>query len=89
MYYGHLSVDSLDEFIRYFESGIDRAVEIVSREFINDPDLDGKPQLLHMTAVSSAGKNYDERLVGLLHDLVEDKDWTFDDLLQDAFQGIL
>ena len=83
--YGHLSVDSLDEFIRYFESGIDRAVAIVSHEFADDPDLDGNPQLLHMTAVSSAGKNNDERLVGFLHDLVEDKDWTFDDLLQDGF----
>jgi hypothetical protein len=83
--YGHLGVDSLDEFIRYFESGIDRAVAIVSHEFADDPDLDGNPQLLHMTAVSSAGKNNDERLVGLLHDLVEDKDWTFDDLLQDGF----
>ena len=83
--YGHLSVDSLDEFIRYFESGIDRAVAIVSHEFADDPDLDGNPQLLHMTAVSTAGKNDDERLVSLLHDLVEDKDWTFDDLLQDGF----
>lgn len=38
-----------------------------------------------MTAVSTAGKNDDERLVDLLQDLVEDKDWTFDDLLQDGF----
>ena len=76
---------SLDEIQKEFESGIERAIEIVSKEFDGDLDLDGNPQLLHMTAVSEAGKNPDERLVGMLHDLVEDKDWTFEDLLQDGF----
>ena len=83
--YKHISGEDLEQLGEEFESGIDRAVDIVSREFADDPDLDGNPQLLHMTAVSSAGKNDDERLVGMLHDLVEDKDWTFDDLLQDGF----
>lgn len=83
--YSHISGEDLEQLGEEFESGIDRAVDIVSREFADDPDLDGNPQLLHMTAVSSAGKNDDERLVGMLHDLVEDKDWTFEDLLQDGF----
>ena len=83
--YRHISGEDLEQLGEEFESGIDRAVDIVSREFADDPDLDGNPQLLHMTAVSSAGKNDDEKLVGMLHDLVEDKDWTFEDLLQDGF----
>ena len=83
--YRHISGEDLEQLGEEFESDIDRAVDIVSREFADDPDLDGNPQLLHMTAVSSAGKNDDERLVGMLHDLVEDKAWTFEDLLQDGF----
>ena len=38
-----------------------------------------------MSAVSCAGKNDDERLVGMLHDLVEDTDWTFERLLAEGF----
>lgn len=83
--YGHICIDNIDELIKQFQSGLDRAIDIVSHEFGDDLDLDGNPQLLHMTAVSSAGKNDDERLVGMLHDLVEDKEWTFDDLLRDGF----
>ena len=83
--YSHIFDEDLDGLRREFESGIDRAIDIVSHEFGDDLDLDGNPQLLHMTAVSAAGSNDDERLVGMLHDLVEDKEWTFDDLLSDGF----
>ena len=81
----HIFDEDLDGLRREFESGIDRAIDIVSHEFGDDLDLDGNPQLLHMTAVSAAGSNDDERLVGMLHDLVEDKEWTFEDLLRDGF----
>ena len=68
-----------------YSSGLDRAIELVSFAFADDMDLDGNPQLLHMSAVSCAGKNDDERLVGMLHDLVEDTDWTFERLLAEGF----
>lgn len=84
-YHHILHEDDIKKLGKDFESGIDRAIDIVSYEFAEDLDLDGNPQLLHMTAVSSAGKNDDERLVGMLHDLVEDKDWSFEDLLKDGF----
>ena len=77
--------NDLDRIREDFESGLERAIDIVGFEFADDLDLDGNPQLLHMTAVSTAGKDADERLVGVLHDLVEDKDWTFEDLLRDGF----
>jgi (p)ppGpp synthase/HD superfamily hydrolase len=38
-----------------------------------------------MTAVAEAGKNKDEILVGMLHDLVEDTHWSFEDLLNEGF----
>ena len=40
-----------------------------------------------MTAVSSAGKNYDERLVGLLHDLVEDKETPYMDYIRNICES--
>ena len=83
--YSHIFDEDLDGLRREFESGLDRAIDIVSHEFGDDLDLDGNPQLLHMAAVSAAGSNDDERLVGMLHDLVEDKEWTFEDLLRDGF----
>ena len=83
--YSNIFDEDLDGLRKEFESGIDRAIDIVSHEFGDDLDLDGNPQLLHMTAVSAAGSNDDERLVGMLHDLVEDKEWTFEDLLRDGF----
>lgn len=76
---------SLEDIQKEFESGLDRAIEIVGKEFDGDLDLDGNPQLLHMTAVSEAGKTADEILVGMLHDLVEDTWWSFEDLLNEGF----
>ena len=68
-----------------YSSGLNRAIELVSYAFADDLDLDGNPQLLHMSAVSCAGANDDERLVGMLHDLVEDTDWTFEKLQMEGF----
>ena len=76
---------SLQDIQRQFECGIERAIDIVGHAFKGDLDLDGYPQLLHMTAVAEAGKNDDEILVGMLHDLVEDTWWDFDDLLNEGF----
>ena len=45
-------------------------------------DLDGKPVILHPLTVGLAGKNREEMIAGFLHDVVEDTDLTFDDLLE-------
>lgn len=44
-------------------------------------DLDDKPVILHPLAVGLAGKNRQEMIAGILHDVVEDTAYTFDDLL--------
>jgi len=83
--YKNIDETSIELLGEHFASGLDRAIEIVGKEFSGDLDLDGNPELLHLTAVSAAGKNDDERLAGMLHDLIEEKDWTFGDLLNDGF----
>ena len=35
--------------------------------------------------VMAAGRTIDEKIVGVLHDVVEDTDWTFDALLAEGF----
>ena len=45
-------------------------------------DLDGKPVILHPMAVGLAGRNREEIIAGLLHDVVEDTGFTFEDLLK-------
>ncbi len=45
-------------------------------------DLDGLPVILHPLTVGLAGRNRQEMIAGFLHDVVEDTDLTFDDLLE-------
>ena len=45
-------------------------------------DLDGNPVILHPMTVGLAGRNREEIIAGLLHDVVEDTNFTFDDLLR-------
>lgn len=35
--------------------------------------------------VMAAGRTMDEKIVGVLHDVVEDTEWTFDALLKEGF----
>ena len=44
-------------------------------------DLDGNPVILHPLTVGLAGQNREEIIAGFLHDVVEDSELTFDDLL--------
>ena len=45
-------------------------------------DLRGKPSVLHSIAVAKACETVAEQCVGLLHDVVEDTEWTLYDLLK-------
>ena len=76
---------SLDQLRRYFASSIDEAVEIATQVFAGERDLDGNPALLHALAVGMAGKTDDEKIVGLLHDVVEDSKWEVEDLMREGF----
>lgn len=43
-------------------------------------DRDGNAVILHPLLIGSMGQTDAEKCVGFLHDVVEDTDWTFDDL---------
>ena len=64
---------------------IEQALRIAIDAHEGQKDLDGKPVILHPLTVGLAGKNREEMIAGFLHDVVEDTDITFGNLLE---QGV-
>ena len=62
-------------------SQVEIALEIALRAHMGQRDLDGNPVILHPLTVALKGNNEEEIVAGLLHDVVEDTGYTFDDLL--------
>lgn len=61
---------------------IEEALRIALEAHEGQKDLDGNPVILHPMAVAMAGRNREEQIAGLLHDVVEDTEFSFDNLLQ-------
>ena len=66
-------------------SDIDKAIGMASKAHAADYDLDGNPTILHPLAVGMMGTTDTERIVGFLHDVVEDTKYSFDDLIEEGF----
>ena len=60
---------------------IEDALRIAVDAHNGQKDLDGNPVILHPIAVGLAGNNREEIIGGFLHDVVEDTEFTFNDLL--------
>lgn len=76
---------SFNQLRRYFASGVDEALELATQVFAGETDLDGNPAILHALAVGIAGKTSDEKIVGFLHDVIEDSDIEAEDLICEGF----
>ena len=64
---------------------LDEALEIITYEFRGQKDIDGSPAILHPLTVGLMGVNDNEKTVGFLHDLIEDCDWSIEDLQTEGF----
>jgi (p)ppGpp synthase/HD superfamily hydrolase len=64
---------------------IQKAFEIAVSAHRNQIDKSGQPYILHLTRVMLKGRTEEEQVCGLLHDLVEDTDWTFEQLEKSGF----
>ena len=62
------------------ENDVEKGLLVALIAHRGQTDLDGKPAILHPLAVALSGKNDNEKIVGLLHDVVEDSEYTCDDL---------
>ena len=64
---------------------LDKAIQIAVKAHKKQTDKFGAPYILHPMRVMAMGKTDDERIVGILHDVVEDSKISFDDLRKDGF----
>lgn len=63
-------------------NGIDIALSIAVKAHAGQVDLDGAPVILHPITVGMMGHTDEERMTGFLHDVIEDTDFTADDLIK-------
>lgn len=66
-------------------STLERAIVIAAQAHAGQVDKAGAPYILHPLRVMLAVDTPDERIVAVLHDVVEDTDWTLDRLRAEGF----
>ena len=67
-------------------STLERAIEIAREAHRGQVDRAGEEYIGHAMRVMEAGKTLEEKIVGVLHDVVEDsKEWSFERLEQEGF----
>ena len=65
------------------------AQNLVQKEFANKKDKGGNPYLCHLEYVASHGRNEEEKIIGLLHDLLEDTKVTIEELKEMGFSSFI
>lgn len=71
-------------------STLQRAIEIATEAHKGQFDKAGRNYIGHPLRVMEMGKTEEEKIVGVLHDVIEDTDWTFERLAEEGFsQGII
>ncbi len=65
---------------------LERAIEIAQEAHKGVKDKGGHDYIHHPIRVMHAMSNDQEKIVAILHDVVEDYDWTFDRLKEEGFE---
>lgn len=66
-------------------STLQRAIEIATEAHQGQLDKAGRDYIGHPLRVMEMGKTENEKIVGVLHDVIEDSDWTFEKLAEEGF----
>ena len=66
-------------------SNLQRAIEIATLAHKGQFDKSGKDYIGHPLRVMEMGKTEEEKIVGVLHDVIEDTNWTFGLLAEEGF----
>ena len=64
---------------------LEKAIKIAVEAHEGQKDRYGQPFILHVLRVTFSGKDRKEQICGALHDVVEDSEWTTEDLLNEGF----
>ena len=66
-------------------STLQRAIEIATEAHKGQFDKAGRDYIGHPLRVMEMGRNEEEKIVGVLHDVIEDTDWTLEKLAEEGF----
>jgi (p)ppGpp synthase/HD superfamily hydrolase len=66
-------------------STLERAIEIATEAHKGQYDKAGNDYIGHPLRVMDMGRTEEEKIVGVLHDVVEDTEWTFAQLAAEGF----
>lgn len=66
-------------------SSLQKAIEIATQAHAGQVDKAGNEYIGHPLRVMEMGKTEEEKIVGVLHDVIEDTDWTFERLEAEGF----
>src|SRR5262245_37095248 len=64
---------------------LERAIEIAVTAHQGQKDKNGEPYILHPLRMMSRARRAEEKMVAVLHDVVEDTDWTIPQLRKEGF----
>lgn len=68
------------------EQLLNKAIELATKAHATQKDKYGAPYIGHVMRVMNYGKTYDEKIVGVLHDVIEDcPEITLETLLEEGF----
>ena len=68
---------------------LERAIQIAVTAHAGVKDRGGKAYILHPLNVMMRVDTEEEKIVAVLHDVVEDTDWTFEALREEGFSEII
>jgi (p)ppGpp synthase/HD superfamily hydrolase len=64
---------------------LDKAITVAVQAHAGQVDKAGKPYIMHLIRVMMKGETETEKVCGILHDIVEDTNCTFDTLKKEGF----
>jgi len=67
------------------EMNLERAIMIATKAHAGQTDKGGNPYILHPLRVMLQMQCEQTRIVAVLHDVIEDSSWTFEDLKKEGF----
>lgn len=66
---------------------LDKAIELAIKYHQGQKDKGGNPYILHPLHVMNNVRTEKEKIVAILHDVIEDSTYTFEDLKKDEFSS--
>lgn len=85
--YANFTYNRINTLFSNTMSTLERAIEIAKEAHSGQKDKSGNEYIEHPLRVMAAGKTTDEKITGVLHDVVEDSHWTFGMLEAEGFSS--